>query len=108
MSGEKREDGEFGLAVYVDAPVWPFRGMMMCHMFAERVEDLHAMADRIGVQRRWFQNKPGFPHYDICKAKRALAVSAGAVEVDRRQFVAIVERLRQSPNAPTQPRRERK
>jgi len=85
-------------AVYVDAPVWPYRGMLMWHMFANRVEDLHAMADRIGVQRRWFQNKPGFPHYDICKSKRSLAVSAGAVEVDRKQFVAVVERLRQSSN----------
>lgn len=91
--------GAPGSGVYVDAPVWPFRGMMMCHMFADRVDDLHAMADRIGVQRRWFQNKPGFPHYDICKSKRVLAVALGAVEVDRRQFVAIVERLRQSPNS---------
>ena len=84
-------------AIYVDASEWPYRGMMMCHMFAERVEDLHAMADRIGVQRRWFQDKPGFPHYDICKSKRALAVACGAVEVDRRQFVAIVDRLRKTP-----------
>lgn len=90
-----------GSAVYVDAPVWPYRGMMMCHMFAEKVEDLHAMADRIGVQRRWFQNKPGFPHYDICKSKRALAVARGAVEVNRRQFVAIVDRLRKLPKRPS-------
>ena len=87
-----------GSGVYVDAPIWPYGRMMMCHLFADRLEDLHAMADRIGVQRRWFQNKPGFPHYDICKAKRALAVAGGAIEVDRRQFVAIVDRIRKSPN----------
>ena len=82
----------------MDAPIWPYGRMMMCHMFADRLEDLHAMADRIGIQRRWFQNKPGFPHYDICKVKRALAVASGAVEVGRREFVAIVDRMRKSPN----------
>lgn len=82
------------MSVYVDAPVWPYGRMMMCHMFAENLEDLHAMADKIGVARRWFQNKPGFPHYDICKSKRAVAVGLGAVEVDRRQFVELVKKFR--------------
>ncbi len=81
--------------VYVDAPIWPFGRMMMCHLFSLDVEALHAMASRIGVDRRWFQNKPGFPHYDICKSKRAIAVSLGAVEVDRRRFVELVRILRE-------------
>lgn len=80
--------------VYVDAAIWPYGRMVMCHMFAERVEDLHAMAARIGIARRWFQNKPGFPHYDICKAKRVLAVQYGANEVDRQEFVALVRKFR--------------
>lgn len=78
--------------VYVDAAIWPYGRMTMCHMLADNLEDLHAMADKIGVARRWFQNKPEFPHYDICKAKRAMAVQIGAVEIDRRQFVALVKR----------------
>lgn len=79
-------------AVYVDDCVWPFRRMMMCHMLADRIEDLHAMADQIGVARRWFQNKR-YPHYDICQTKRALAVKFGAIEIDRRQFVILAHRL---------------
>ena len=74
--------------VYVDAPVWPLGRMLMCHMVADTLDELHAMADRIGVARRHFQNKPGgTPHYDICKAKRALAVRDGAKEVDKREMV---------------------
>lgn len=84
-----------GSAVYVDAWEWPYGRMMMCHMLAERVEDLHTMADRIGVARRWFQNGR-YPHYDICKSKRAMAVKLGAQEIDRRQFVEIARRLMQS------------
>lgn len=79
------------MSVYVDAAVWPFGRMMMCHMIADTDSELHAMADRIGIQRRWFQNKR-YPHYDVCKAKRAAAVRLGAIEIDRRQFVAIATR----------------
>jgi hypothetical protein len=77
-------------SVYVDEAVWPYGRMMMCHMLADRVEDLHAMADKIGVARRWFQNKR-YPHYDICKSKRSLAVQFGAVEIGRQQFVELAK-----------------
>jgi hypothetical protein len=81
--------------VYVDAAAHAFGRMIMCHMFSPDLDALHAMADRIGVARRWFQDprtmpKVSWPHYDIAKSKRALAVAAGAVEVlDRYQFVAM-------------------
>jgi hypothetical protein len=93
------ETNPFPGVVYVDACVWPFGRMMMCHMMADNVSDLHAMADKIGIARRWFQNAR-YPHYDICKSKRALAVQFGAVEIDRHQFVAIAKRL-QNKGAPT-------
>jgi hypothetical protein len=72
--------------------------MVMCHMIADTPDELHAMADRIGVARRWFQAPPkaSFWHYDIAKSKRALAVEAGALEVDRNGLVAAVRRIRAS------------
>lgn len=43
------------------------------------------MADKIGVERRWHQFPGSFKsHFDIAMSKRALAVAAGAVEVDWR------------------------
>jgi hypothetical protein len=61
-------------------------------------DELHAMADRIGVARRWFQAPPkaSFWHYDIAKSKRALAVAAGAIDCDRNTFVAALRRIRES------------
>jgi len=82
---------------YVDAAVWPYGRMMMCHLLADTVEELHAMADHLGVSRRWFQNDR-YPHYDICKAKRAIAVQLGATEISRREFVFLA--LAQSKNKP--------
>lgn len=82
------------MSVYVDAPIWPYGRMMMCHMLADTLDELHAMADTVGVKRKWFQDKPGFPHYDICKAKRGIAVANGAIEIDRKRFVELVRRNR--------------
>lgn len=74
------------MTVYVDDMRAKFGRLVMCHMIADTDEELHAMADRIGVARRWFQ-KPGTArrHYDIALSKRALAVAAGAVEITWRQ-----------------------
>ena len=73
------------MAVYIDDMRAPFGRMVMCHMIADSTDELLAMADRIGVARRWLQY-PGTPkeHFDIALSKRALAVKAGAVEVDWR------------------------
>ncbi len=64
------------MAVYVDRPAYHYGRMVMCHMIADTPDELHAMVDRIGVNRRWFQTPPAasFWHYDIAKVKRALAI----------------------------------
>lgn len=87
------------MPVYVDdmkAPVRMGGGRVyvFCHMVADTEEELHAIADRIGVARRWYQypEKSRWPHYDIVQAKRALAVAAGAIEVEMRQTPAIARR----------------
>lgn len=86
------------VAVYVDSAIYGYGRMIMCHMLADTPDELHAMADRIGVARRWYQQPPkaSFWHYDIAKGKRALAIEAGAIECDRNAFVAALRRIRDS------------
>ena len=83
------------MTVYVDSMRAQFGRMVMCHMVADTTEELLAMADRIGVQRRWLQD-PGEPteHFDIALSKRALAVKAGAIEADPRDLVRIIRKRR--------------
>jgi len=73
------------VTVYVDDMEAKFGRMVMCHMWADTLDELLAMADRIGVARRWLQQPPkaSWVHFDISKSKRALAVAAGAVATDR-------------------------
>jgi hypothetical protein len=51
------------------------------HMLCTDLNELHEMAKQIGLRRSWFQDK-GYPHYDVTRSKRALAVAAGAVEIE--------------------------
>jgi hypothetical protein len=51
------------------------------HMLANDLDALHAMADRLGLKRTWFQGDKTFAHYDLTASKRKLAVAAGAVEI---------------------------
>ena len=83
------------MSVYVDNMRAPFGRMLMCHMLADTDAELHAMADKIGVARKWFQAPPRHdPHYDIALSKRALAVKSGAVEITLRQCAAMNLRRR--------------
>ena len=81
------------MAVYVDNARFNLGRMIMCHMLADSVAELLDMADRIGVDRKWFQPE-SHPHFDICKAMRAKAIAAGAIEADRRQLVEVMKRYR--------------
>ncbi|MEM9223510.1 MAG: DUF4031 domain-containing protein [Pseudomonadota bacterium] len=82
------------MAVYVDNMRASYGRMKMCHMVADSIAELLEMADKIGVDRKWFQ--PGSsPHFDISLSKRALAVRAGAIEVGRHELVAAIKRYRE-------------
>jgi hypothetical protein len=76
------------VSVYVDDMQAPFGRMKMCHMYADTHEELVAMADKIGVARKWIQY-PGHPvreHFDICLSKRARALAHGAIATEWRHY----------------------
>lgn len=74
------------MSVYVDDMRASYGRMVMCHMVADSEAELHAMAAAIGVDRRWYQGD----HYDVCLAKRGLAVERGALEITRREASRMV------------------
>jgi hypothetical protein len=84
------------VAVYVDPLMrhgWIMYGRAIpsCHLFTDKValEELHELAARIGLERRWFQDKQSAPHYDLTPRRRLAAIAAGAVEVDKHAAVEI-------------------
>lgn len=83
------------MTVYVDDMRAKFGRMIMCHMIADTEAELHAMAARIGVARRWYQGD----HYDIALSRRALAVAAGAREITWRECSLMTVLRRRDPRA---------
>lgn len=81
------------MPVYVDKASNRYRRMLMSHMLADTLDELHAMADAIGIKRKWFQSE-SHPHYDICQSKRKLAIQNGAIEIGRRELVAMIRKHR--------------
>lgn len=60
-----------------------------CHLLADTEEELHAMAESIGMKRSWFQDgdSHSMPHYDLVESRRKKAIANGAIEINRKQCV---------------------
>ena len=84
------------MAVYIDGARNGFGRMVMCHMLADTPEELHAMADKIGMKRQWYQSpdKASFPHYDLSLSRRKLAVENGAKELTRQELSAYMKQVK--------------
>lgn len=83
------------MTCYVDQSRNRLGRMVMSHMFADTLGELHDMAAMLGLRREWFQDH-NVPHYDVCQSKRALAIWLGAVEIERGEVVKIIRRWRGS------------
>lgn len=67
------------------------------HLSADTVDELHTFADRLGLQRSWFQERcktrctrEGVPcphwHYDVVEWRRQRAIQLGAVPIGIRDM----------------------
>ena len=77
--------------VYVDQlrpthprPGWRYHSS--CHMTADSLEELHAMAGLLKMKQTWFQDGR-FPHYDLTANKRYDALHLGAQEITTREWI---------------------
>lgn len=81
------------MSVFVDDVRHEFGNMIMCHLWADTLEELFEMADAIGVQRKWLQGhqelslpryrKASWVHFDVALSKKALAIKRGAILTDK-------------------------
>ena len=76
------------MAVYVDdLSQYPGQRVLWSHLWADSVEELQQFAQAIGLKAAWFQDRPGFPHYDVQRRLRARAIVWGAEERSLRDWV---------------------
>lgn len=78
--------------IYIGTREYKYGRMLMSHMVSDNLEELHAFADELGIAWKHFQDKDGKPHYDICKAKKAKALTMfGVKEVNDREIVSVLK-----------------
>lgn len=93
------------MTVYVDDAHIPFGRMKMSHLWADTLDELFDMVDRIEVQRKWLQRPnacvtgesdlydpdpryatgmhASWVHFDVSDGKRMRAILYGAVQTDK-------------------------
>lgn len=69
-----------------------------CHLWTDpgNEAELHRTAREIGMRPEWFQNRTGFPHYDITVSRRAAALRAGAIEMKLSDWIKSKRRQPQT------------
>lgn len=84
------------MTVFVDDmylyPMGRFGRMKMSHMVADTIEELHEMADKIGVARKWVQQASmgkGWVHYDVSISARVKAIENGAKTITMRELAMM-------------------
>jgi hypothetical protein len=78
------------MTVYVDDAVTLWRGERWAHLMADTLDELHTLAQHLGLPRRSFQNKTSGAHYDVTAALRVEAIALGAVAISRHRDRALV------------------
>ncbi|WP_114204109.1 DUF4031 domain-containing protein [Janibacter anophelis] len=64
--------------ILIDPPTWPGWGRTWSHLVSDHsIEELHEFAERMGLQRRLFDED----HYDVPIERYDEAVAAGATPV---------------------------
>ena len=63
------------------------------HLVCNDIKVLHAFAEKIGLNKCWFQNKKGKsqPHYDLRESLYNSAIQNGAIQVSRRELLLFLK-----------------
>lgn len=86
------------MSVYVDNAVHQSGPMLMAHMVADTAEELNEMAGKIGLASSC-RLADRYPCYNISDDKRAEAITHGAIEVDTRKIVDVLNAMRPKGDA---------
>lgn len=79
------------MSVYVDDSKIPYRGMLVCNMFADTAKELHEAARDLQLGKWAYQRGETLAHYQVSLTKRREAIRRGAIPVDNKW---VKERIR--------------
>jgi hypothetical protein len=76
---------EVDMTVYVDDVRHTFGRTVMCHMWADSLDELLNMAVHLNLNHKWLQKPPtaSWVHFDISLGLKVKAIAQGAVLTDK-------------------------
>ena len=95
------------MTCYVDTVrAYPEAGLRythFCHLLADTPDELHAMAEALGMARPMFQSHAWRWHYDLPSHLRDRAIELGAVEIEIHAVGALLRARQIALATPTIP-----
>lgn len=95
------------MTIFVDNFFFEAKGKIWCHLFSDKLdaEELHQFAKKVGLKRQWCHVAKcklweAELHYDVTEYMRERALKLGAVSVDTKKLVEVVQRKRELLNQP--------
>jgi hypothetical protein len=83
------------MSCYVDAlKSYPDAGLRyteFCHLLADTREELHEIAEELGIPARYFQDHPWRWHHDLPAPLRPRAIELGAKELTMHEVGALLK-----------------
>ncbi len=66
-------------------------GNIWSHMWTDQKnpEELHQMAEKIGLKRSYYQDHPTLAHYDVTPPKRKHAILLGAQQTSVTEYIQL-------------------
>lgn len=82
------------MTIMVDDPMQTGgRFDLYCHMWSNTsVDELMTFALSIGLRKEWFQDRPGFPHFDVSFRMRCKALESGAKYMPLKAYLEQVKK----------------
>lgn len=88
------------MTCYVDTvrhyPEAGLRFTDFCHLLADTPDELHAMAQALGLPRRIYQDHPWRWHYDLPAHLRDAAIALGAQSIEMHAVGALLKARRRA------------
>ena len=88
------------MTCYVDTvrhyPEAGLRFTDFCHLLADTPDELHAMAQALGLPRRIYQDHPWRWHYDLPAHLRDAAIAMGAQSIEMHAVGALLKARRRA------------
>lgn len=81
------------MTAYRDSADWLRNGVQSGHLISDDLEELHALAEKLGLAERYWMGDCLTPHYQLPERLQSEADALGVIYLERAAFTARVRQV---------------